>query len=73
MAHEARQARQDDARGRDGESGALQSLYGLIKSDAVAALAPDADDQASVFDAAISDDRRFLLGQIAEVLPPLVP
>jgi tetratricopeptide (TPR) repeat protein len=53
---------------RVGESGALQSLYGLIKSDAVAALAPDADDQASVFDAAISDDRRFLLGQIAEVL-----
>lgn len=53
---------------RVGESGALEALYGLIKSDAIARLAADTATEDSVFDAAISDDRRFLLGQIAEVI-----
>lgn len=53
---------------RIGKSEALQALYGLIKADAVAAIGPEADAGTTVFDAEISDDRRFLLGQIAEVL-----
>lgn len=53
---------------RIGKSEALQALYGLIKADAVAAIGPGADAGTTVFDAEISDDRRFLLGQIAEVL-----
>lgn len=54
---------------RVGESGALEILYTQIKSDALASLsAEEAKDETSVFGAAISDDRRFLLGQIAEVL-----
>jgi tetratricopeptide (TPR) repeat protein len=53
---------------RVGESGALEALYGLIKADAIARLTADSADQDSVFDAGISDDRRFLLGQIAEVI-----
>ncbi|MCG6118182.1 MAG: hypothetical protein MEQ07_08335 [Aquimonas sp.] len=54
---------------RVGESGALELLYGQIKSDALATLNPeDARDETSVFGAVLSDDRRFLLGQIAEVL-----
>lgn len=53
---------------RIGKSEALQALYGLIKADAVAAIGPEADAGTTVFDADISDDRRFLLGQIAEVL-----
>lgn len=53
---------------RVGESGALQALYGLIKADAVVTVGPESGPQAEVFDADISDDRRFLLGQIAEVL-----
>lgn len=53
---------------RLGESDALQALYGLIKADAVAAIGPESGDETTVFDADISDDRRFLLGQIAEVL-----
>lgn len=53
---------------RLGESDALQALYGLIKADAVAAIGPESDAETTVFDADISDDRRFLLGQIAEVL-----
>jgi tetratricopeptide (TPR) repeat protein len=53
---------------RVGESDALQALYGLIKADAVAAIGPEAAPDTTVFDAEISDDRRFLLGQIAEVL-----
>lgn len=50
------------------KSDALQALYGLIKADAIAAIGPEADATSTVFDAEISDDRRFLLGQIAEVL-----
>lgn len=50
------------------KSDALQALYGLIKADAVAAIGPEADAGTTVFDADISDDRRFLLGQIAEVI-----
>ena len=53
---------------RLGESDALQALYGLIKADAVAAIGPEPGVETTVFDADISDDRRFLLGQIAEVL-----
>ncbi|MFN7782195.1 MAG: tetratricopeptide repeat protein [Lysobacterales bacterium] len=53
---------------RLGESDALQALYGLIKADAVAAIGPESSVETTVFDAEISDDRRFLLGQIAEVL-----
>ncbi|SDD88472.1 tetratricopeptide repeat protein [Aquimonas voraii] len=53
---------------RLGESDALQALYGLIKADAVAAIGPESGAETTVFDAGISDDRRFLLGQIAEVL-----
>lgn len=53
---------------RIGKSEALEALYGLIKADAVAAIGPEADAGTTVFDADISDDRRFLLGQIAEVL-----
>lgn len=53
---------------RLGESDALQALYGLIKADAVAAIGPESSAETTVFDADISDDRRFLLGQIAEVL-----
>ncbi|MFY8134048.1 MAG: tetratricopeptide repeat protein [Aquimonas sp.] len=53
---------------RLGESDALQALYGLIKADAVAAIGPESSVETTVFDAGISDDRRFLLGQIAEVL-----
>jgi tetratricopeptide (TPR) repeat protein len=53
---------------RVGEPDALQALYGLIKADAVAAIGPEAAQDTTVFDAEISDDRRFLLGQIAEVL-----
>lgn len=53
---------------REGEPDALQALYSLIKADAVAMIGPEAAPDATVFDASISDDRRFLLGQIAEVL-----
>jgi tetratricopeptide (TPR) repeat protein len=53
---------------RVGENGALEALYGLIKADAIARLAADGGDELSAFDAGISDDRRFLLGQIAEVI-----
>jgi tetratricopeptide (TPR) repeat protein len=53
---------------RIGESGALEALYSLIKADAITAIDPALGAAAVVFDAGISDDRRFLLGQIAEVL-----
>jgi len=51
-----------------GEQAGLDALYQAIKSDAAEAQGGVAKPAADAFDAALSDDRRFLLGQIAEVL-----